>query len=230
MSEVRFLYFDLIWGNSIALDTFIRRFGIFKSIKIILAVEWNLMWNHPFRELNKENPPDLQAKLSQKQMAPLIVLDKVLQKENYSKEERLAFLSELSAKVAKAFLNFNIPALSYAVWQKKTRYQKERFLHNLVNRFFNAKGEAKLSDDEQSFEYPVNFCYFAYYAHKLNVIHLGKLFCQTDKLFFEEERPEVQFYRSKTLMEGKPYCDFRFQWKSNNKYTSSDSRRFAENR
>lgn len=212
-NAIRLTWFELSRGNSLAIAILVRRFGLAKAIKLLLRLEWNLTFDNPFREINRQKAPDNNAKLSQKQMAPMIVLDRLLAEDGLSQNERLDFLAELSGKVAASFLNYNIPPLSRAHWKNKSTEKKRAFLRKLTGRFFNANGEEELAQDENSFRFTVHFCYFAHYARELNVLHLGRLFCAGDKQFFDTERPEVEFRRTQTLMDGASHCDFQFLWK-----------------
>jgi hypothetical protein len=59
----------------------------------------------------------------------------------------------------------------------------------------------------------VTRCRYAEMYRALGLAELGStLSCQRDFALVEGFNPAVKLTRSQTIMEGAPYCDFRFQW------------------
>ncbi|MCA9679023.1 MAG: L-2-amino-thiazoline-4-carboxylic acid hydrolase, partial [Myxococcales bacterium] len=75
--------------------------------------------------------------------------------------------------------------------------------------FFNATGTVSQVDDELRFD--VTACDFARLLPRLGAGHLAPLFCEVDRIYFDEPRRGVLLRRSRTLATGGDGCDFRFR-------------------
>ncbi len=210
---MRLWFFDLVYGNRIGGQYFIDQLGWKDGLFLIAKLKLRLSLKNPFDEINKRIKPSENQKLSQQQMAPLIVLYELLKEEGYSQEEAIDFLSGLGKEVAVAFLKYNVPIIRKSEWAHKNLADKNAKLKSIVKRFFNVEAEARVEEDDR-FIMDVTFCHFASYVRQLNVPELGPIFCASDACFFEEHQPDVEFKRTQTLaIDGKP-CDFRFEWKT----------------
>ncbi len=212
LPEMRLLYFDITRGNWIGFQAMRAEFGFLEALSIAVAMQLRLVFRHPFSEYNKTNQVDARGRLSQRQMAPMIALYTVMQEKGYAKERAIEALRRISAAVAVEFLKFNVPIVRKQDWAGRSRDEKMGFLNKITSRFFNAEAESSLSEDD-SFQFNVSKCYFAYYAQVLGVKELGPLFCESDRMFFDHYQKDIRFERNQTLaIQGQP-CDFQFFWK-----------------
>lgn len=209
---MRLLYFDITQGNWIGARYIFEHFGWQKGGMILAKVKWREAFDNPFSAINDAEPPDRKQKLSQRQMAPLVILYEVLQEFGCTKAESLEHCGSLSKEVAVAFLNYNIPRLRKSAISGKEEREKKRILDRIIDRFFNAETNNSL-DAKDNLEVDIHTCHFADYARRLGMPELGPLFCAADGFYFDNYQPEVDFKRTQTLaQDGKP-CDFRFRWK-----------------
>lgn len=69
-----------------------------------------------------------------------------------------------------------------------------------------------LRDDAGAFEFNVVRCRYAEMYRRLGLADLGPvLSCDRDAAMIEGFNPAIAFARTQTLMEGAPYCDFRYR-------------------
>jgi predicted ArsR family transcriptional regulator len=68
-----------------------------------------------------------------------------------------------------------------------------------------------LEQSDEKFSYNVTRCRYAEMYRALGIPELGSLLsCNRDFALIEGFNPEVKLDRTQTIMEGAPYCDFRF--------------------
>jgi len=212
INTLRLFYFDTTKGNSTALKILKEELGFGEAISLSLTLKWRLVYRNPFKQINKQKQPSEQEKLSQRQMAPMVVLYELLNEKGYSKKYTLELLQTLSNSVATAFLKFNVPIIKRDDYIDLASEEKLNLLSKITQRFFNAEATLSL-DESDNFSFQVNHCHFASYSNALGHSDLAKLFCSSDKSFFDEYQDDIVFFRSQTLAtENKP-CDFRFTWK-----------------
>ena len=73
-----------------------------------------------------------------------------------------------------------------------------------------------LEQTPDSFAFNVRRCRYAELYHALGIPELGAvLSCNRDFSLIEGFNPDVELTRTQTIMEGAPFCDFRFRRKSN---------------
>ena len=71
-----------------------------------------------------------------------------------------------------------------------------------------------LRDDNDARDYNVKRCGFAEFFKALGEPELGALLvCDFDYYVAEVGAPTVELTRTQTIMEGAPYCDFRYRFK-----------------
>lgn len=69
-----------------------------------------------------------------------------------------------------------------------------------------------LSDNAEAFEFNVTRCRFAEMYRRLGLEELGPILsCNRDGRMIEGFNPEIQFQRTQTIMDGAPFCDFRYR-------------------
>jgi hypothetical protein len=72
-----------------------------------------------------------------------------------------------------------------------------------------------LEENENEFSFDVTRCRYAEMYHALGITELGGLFsCNRDYALIEGFNPEVRLRRTQTIMEGAPFCDFRYRVES----------------
>lgn len=213
INTLRLFYFDTTRGTATALKVLVKTLGPKKAITLAAKLQWRLHQRSPFRMINQGKSLSESQKLSQKQMAPMIVLYDMLREDGYSKSETLALLKTLGDHVATEFLKFNVPIIKRNTYGKLSKTQKISALSTITRRFFNADATLTL-DDADNFQFTVNHCHFAHYCKALGYPELATLFCSADKLFFDQYQDDIVFFRSQTLAEQQQPCDFQFTWHS----------------
>jgi len=209
---MRLLYFDLTQGNRIGVSILFKHFKL-NAVPMIAKLKYRELFDSPLHSINQQKKPTKNERLSQQQMAPLVILYQLLKEEGYSQEDALKFCHEISQAVAVAFLQFNVPPIKKSEWEGQSTAKKKTMLNTIANRFFNITSKNELKPNDE-FTITVNSCSFAQYAKILGVPELGPIFCATDRYYFEHFQKEVQFNRSQTLaIEGLP-CNFSFNWKA----------------
>lgn len=69
-----------------------------------------------------------------------------------------------------------------------------------------------LEQNSQRFDFNVTRCRYAEMYRKLGIPELGALLsCNRDQALIEGFNPDVELTRSQTIMEGAPYCNFRYK-------------------
>ncbi|MCB0502504.1 MAG: L-2-amino-thiazoline-4-carboxylic acid hydrolase [Bacteroidetes bacterium] len=214
-NEIRLLFFDIVKGNRIGAEIIIKELGWVKGLQIIGKLKWREINENPFDEINQKKQPTPKEKLSQRQMAPLVILHQLLQEEGFSKSESIALCKKLTKEVAVAFLDFSVPLIRKKDWKGKSKKIKEKKLNEIAGRFFNISDSEQVVDDKDHFTLTVKGCHFAAYARALGVRELGPVFCAADGYYFEHLQKEVQYNRTQTLTDNPPKpCDFSFKWKN----------------
>lgn len=76
----------------------------------------------------------------------------------------------------------------------------------------NALELTVLAQEEDRFDFNVTRCRYAEMYQALGVPELGAVFsCNRDGTLIEGFNPNVEFSRTQTIMQGAPYCDFRYR-------------------
>lgn len=205
-------YFDLTKGNPIGARIILDAFGWGQGSSLIARLKWRQLFRDPFHAINAHQKPTPQERLSQHQMAPVVILYDLLREDGLGEEEALQFLLRLTKEVAVAFLAFNVPQIRRAEWAPQSMARKLASLQGIAQKFFNVESVNKVVEGDV-FTLDVTRCHFAEYCRALNVPELGPLFCAADRYFFEHHQPDVQFERHQTLAKDGLPCDFRFTWK-----------------
>lgn len=72
-----------------------------------------------------------------------------------------------------------------------------------------------LVQNDDQFDFNVTRCRYAELYRALGVPELGAVFsCNRDATLIEGFNPEVDFSRTQTIMQGAPFCDFRYRLNS----------------
>jgi hypothetical protein len=69
-----------------------------------------------------------------------------------------------------------------------------------------------LEQSEQAFDFNITRCRYAEMYRELGLADLGfTLSCNRDAAFVQGFSEELELQRSQTIMEGAPFCDFRYR-------------------
>jgi hypothetical protein len=72
-----------------------------------------------------------------------------------------------------------------------------------------------LEENDNKFAFDVTRCRYAEMYHTLGMAELGEILsCNRDYALIEGFNPEVELRRTQTIMDGAPFCDFRYQLKT----------------
>ena len=84
-----------------------------------------------------------------------------------------------------------------------------------------------MKEDESELSFKVISCKYADMYEKLGIKELGTvLSCSRDFSFTEGFNPEIELIRTKTIMGGSEYCDFRYVRKACQRDGSSDNNKY----
>ena len=71
-----------------------------------------------------------------------------------------------------------------------------------------------LDENESTLSFNVRRCRYAEMYHVLGIAELGEILsCNRDYALIEGFNPEVELQRTQTIMDGAPFCDFRYRLK-----------------
>ncbi|MGE0153019.1 MAG: L-2-amino-thiazoline-4-carboxylic acid hydrolase [Reyranellaceae bacterium] len=94
------------------------------------------------------------------------------------------------------------------------RQQWDAIWADLRPRIGDAIDREFLKDDGVVREYNVTRCSYAEFFKALGEPELGRfLLCDLDHDVAEVGAPDVEFKRTQTIMQGAPYCDFRYRFR-----------------
>lgn len=101
--------------------------------------------------------------------------------------------AELAVAMGGCSLAHFITALE--AWKKGDAMEMEMLEHTAEHYYFNATR-----------------CRYAEMYHEMGIPELGKILsCSRDYTLVEGFNPQIRLRRTQTLLEGAPYCDFRYE-------------------
>jgi len=127
-----------------------------------------------------------------------------------------AFAADLGREAALARLGGVIERVAFAAGQEMAVHSHETTVAALdtVVRLWGydrAMEIETLAHNNERYEFNVRRCAYAEMYAELGLMDLGlTLSCQRDFAFFRGFNPRLRLERSQTIMQGAPYCDFRF--------------------
>jgi hypothetical protein len=69
-----------------------------------------------------------------------------------------------------------------------------------------------LTENEKQFDYNVTYCAYAEMYRQMGLAELGFILsCNRDEAFIKGYAPGIKMVRTQTIMNGAPYCDFRYK-------------------
>lgn len=185
-------------GARIVLAALVRRLGVIGALGALARVGAWKARGAPFRALGPAR--DERERLSRAQAGDLVLLDRAV---------RCAAGPDVALAVAReAVLGGAVPFLDAMI----PRFSAERLAAvapELVARFFNAEGEARVIDGV--FHFDVARCRFVELLDAVDARHLAPLFCEADHAFFGGGHRPVTLRRSRTIAGGAAGCDFQFE-------------------
>jgi len=172
--------------------------GFAQTAGVLARVAWWKAKGYPFIDLGP--PKDERDRLSRRQCADLILLDRAL-RSVAGRDVAMSLVREAVLAGAPPFLEAMIPDLTPLGLADEAS--------GLAERFFNAEGESRLVDDHH-FRFEVRRCRFVELLAHARATHLGPLFCEADLSFFDGAHRPITLSRTRTLISGGPSCDFHF--------------------
>lgn len=127
-----------------------------------------------------------------------------------------AFAADLGREAALARLGQAIEGVAFAAGQEMAAKSHENTVAALdtVVRLWgydSAMEIEPLAHSNDRYEFNVRRCAYAEMYEELGLKELGLvLSCQRDFAFFRGFNPRLKLERSQTILQGAPYCDFRF--------------------
>jgi hypothetical protein len=71
-----------------------------------------------------------------------------------------------------------------------------------------------IEQNQKKFAFNVTRCRYADMYKELGILEFGKILsCNRDAALLEGMNPKIRFTRTQTIMEGAPFCDFRYEGK-----------------
>ncbi|MCX5913902.1 MAG: L-2-amino-thiazoline-4-carboxylic acid hydrolase [Deltaproteobacteria bacterium] len=71
-----------------------------------------------------------------------------------------------------------------------------------------------IEQNPKRFAFNVTRCRYADMYQELGILEFGKILsCNRDAALIEGMNPKIRFTRTQTIMEGAPFCDFRYETK-----------------
>lgn len=128
-----------------------------------------------------------------------------------------AFGQEIGQERAREILGEVIKKLAVASGREIAREVGSGTLAGLAKKYDRwAEGDALkmdiLEQSEQTFDFNITACRYAEMYRELGLADLGfTLSCNRDAAFVEGFSEELELQRSQTIMEGAPFCDFRYR-------------------
>lgn len=127
-----------------------------------------------------------------------------------------AFGQELGLEKAKTIVQKINEAASFTYGRDYAAQIKSNTLDDLITEISSwgeggALEEEILEHTDTTYAFNVTHCEFAKQYEKLGIQQFGYcLSCCRDKPFVDGFNPNITFHRTQTIMEGAPYCDFKY--------------------
>lgn len=128
----------------------------------------------------------------------------------------IAFGNEIGLEKAKAIVQAHNEAASRAYGRDCAAKTGTDTLPDLIREIssWGAGGALKeeiLEHTDTTYTFNVTHCEFAKQYEELGIQQFGYcLSCCRDKSFVDGFNPDITFHRTQTIMEGAPYCDFKY--------------------
>jgi len=130
-----------------------------------------------------------------------------------------AFIQEIGKERARQILEPIIQSLARESGQQLAKWMGGNSLEAFARGMdlWTREDALQLEIIEQSskrFAFNVTRCRYADMYKELGVLEFGKILsCNRDAALIEGMNPKIRFTRTQTIMEGAPFCDFRYEAK-----------------
>jgi hypothetical protein len=196
-------------GSAAAVKTLFRELSAKDAAKTLALVMIDKSLGRPWNEL--PTPADTQESLSRRQIGPAVILNRRL-REIVPPERARELMRRIVVAGAVDFLSRNVPVMNKNRILSMDEHERERFLKSIKEKFFNADADMIVEGDE-ALNMRVTRCRFVELLESIGEKDMAPVFCEGDKIFFDERQFEILLDRPKTLSHGDEICDFRFKWR-----------------
>jgi len=197
-----------LYGSVVAVKILKKEIGISDCLKVIINLSIDRAKGEPWTGIGKSE--DIKEVLSRRQIGPAVLLERNLRK--VVSREKARDISKEIIKIASVdFLKRNIPRFDKSKILSLGENERDSYLWDIQNKFFNADAEIKM-EGEDSLLLTIRRCRFVELLGKIGEGDMAPLFCEGDKLFFDEYQKEIELDRPEKLSDGGNICDFRFRW------------------
>ena len=80
------------------------------------------------------------------------------------------------------------------------------------NPLSKARTLSNIVENSEEYSYHVDECLWAKTFREIGAEDIGELLCEAAYHQVSRVSPYLRFHRTKTLMKGNPYCDYKFTW------------------
>lgn len=182
--------------------------GITQTASVLSSMIGAMRSGEPFGHLPP--PVDRCEALSRKQIAPAILLYRALI-ERLEHPEAFELVRQVAVEGARVFLKRMVGLLDQERIEQMSEGDRETFVADIGERFFNAK----LEFDEISVEavrFTVTACCFPTLFRQAGTPELAPLLCEGDEVFFGQDVNGVELERPSTIADGATTCSFHLKW------------------
>lgn len=196
-------------GAGIACRRLVEELGPLRAAAVLGAVAAAQAAGEPWRKTGR--PAGRRDALSRRQLAAAVLLERTLRRHTSAQHAR-DITSSIVLESSVRFLSMNVPVLKKDEILAMPERERKRHMRRIQDRFFNADAKLELIGEER-LVMTVTRCRFVELLGEIGEADMAPMFCEGDKVFFEQHQPEVIFERPETLSGGGSCCDFRFSWK-----------------
>lgn len=192
-----------------ALRVLVRRLGLWRALRVGLAVDRRVRRGEPFAHLPP--PHDARERAARAQAGPAFVLYRVLRERGADDALARATVGDAVSAGAVAFLRRSIGPIRQDRLAAMSDAERARWVERRASRFPNAEPIFEVvGATEVRFRVPA--CRFVALAREAGHPELAPIFCAGDAHFFGTTQRDVVLERPHTLAEGGPDCPFRLRF------------------
>ena len=180
-----------------------HRLGLFRSLRIGLALFWHKVTFRPFHSMPIPNDPA--EKLARKHVLDALTLYRAIDSQLGTDGKQL--FQETMSFGAQAFLSSNIGLINVDDYRQMTSVERRGWLTRLIDLFPNAS--AKIDEASESrVAFTVTRCRYVELTRIAGYPELANTFCAGDAAFFQGQPAGIEFERSSSIAEGGRDCPF----------------------
>ena len=211
--NLRLAWFDLRYGLPTAVRVLVSELGLFRALRVGLAVGWRGLTRDPFRPLRGGAPPSPGEAFTRRQLEPVLLLEGVLRERHGLDPARTReVLGRVVAETGARFVQFNVDHPTRAHWRGLDEAGRRALANGMLQQFGNA--EAELVDvSAEGLGFDVSLCHFVELTRRLERPELASLFCAADSVAYGDPKLPVALERDQTLAGGDSCCAFRFRFR-----------------